>query len=287
MTTSKKPFFSIIIPTLNEEKHLPVLLADLSKQTFQDFEVIIIDGQSTDKTIEKSKSFKDKLPSLTILTSQIKNVSVQRNMGANNARGTYLIFNDADNRLPSFFLEGIKYNLCVRPVDLFTCWCSPDSNQSYDKTISTYLNILVEIAYLIKQPVGFGAMIGCTQNAFKVIGGFDPKIGFAEDTEFIKQGFKKKLSFIVYHNPRYTYSLRRFRHTGKLKLLRQYAILNIKYFTNQNVDQSTEYPMGGSHLESNTPTPNFIETILASFKGKKTTPKIIDRIRALLSLEEN
>ena len=54
----KKPFFSIIIPTLNEEKYLPHLLADLAKQTFQDFEVIVIDGQSTDQTVPKTKLFK-------------------------------------------------------------------------------------------------------------------------------------------------------------------------------------------------------------------------------------
>ena len=58
---SQRPFFSIIIPSLNEEKYLPLLLEDLSQQTFKSFEVIIIDGKSEDKTIELAKTFNKKL----------------------------------------------------------------------------------------------------------------------------------------------------------------------------------------------------------------------------------
>ncbi|KKT87511.1 MAG: Cell wall biogenesis glycosyltransferase, partial [Candidatus Collierbacteria bacterium GW2011_GWD2_45_10] len=97
MTLTRKPFFSVIIPALNEEKYLPLLLADLAKQTTRDFEVIIIDGNSKDKTVAKAKLFKNKLPLLTILSSPVRNVSVQRNQGATKATGRYLLFNDADN----------------------------------------------------------------------------------------------------------------------------------------------------------------------------------------------
>ncbi|MFH1244651.1 MAG: glycosyltransferase, partial [bacterium] len=54
---TKKPFFSLIIPALNEAKYLPLLLDDLSKQTFLDFEVIVVDGNSDDQTVAKAKSF--------------------------------------------------------------------------------------------------------------------------------------------------------------------------------------------------------------------------------------
>jgi len=52
---TKEPFFSIIIPCLNEEKSLPLLLKDLAGQTLQDFEVIVVDGQSQDKTVVKAE----------------------------------------------------------------------------------------------------------------------------------------------------------------------------------------------------------------------------------------
>jgi len=53
-----KPFFSIVIPTLNEEKCLPRLLDDLTQQKEKDFEVIVIDGRSDDQTVKKAKNLK-------------------------------------------------------------------------------------------------------------------------------------------------------------------------------------------------------------------------------------
>jgi len=284
---TKEPFFSIVIPCLNEEKSLPFLLKDLSNQTFQGFEVIVVDGQSKDKTVEKAKEYKAKLPSLKILSSKIRNVSVQRNMGGEAGKGVYLLFNDADNRLPKHFLEGIKYNQTVKPTDMFTTWCLPDSNKSSDKAVATYLNLLAETGYLLGNPGALGAMIGCRRNIFSKIGGFNPKVGFAEDTEFIRQGYRKGFSFSIIHEPRYVYSLRRFRKIGTLKLIQKYAVLNLKYMTNQKVDQEKEYPMGGEYPSKAKPTPEFLKNLQAVFIEKKSKKKISNRIKALLSLEEN
>lgn len=283
----KEPFFSIVIPCLNEERSLPLLLKDLSKQTLQDYEVIVVDGHSTDETVAKAKEFKKILPSITILSSKIRNVSVQRNMGGEAAKGKYLLFNDADNRLPSHFLEGVKYHQSVKPTDMFTTWSLPDSGKSSDKAIATYLNLLIESGLLLGTPGALGAMIGCRRHIFGKIGGFNPEVGFAEDTEFIRQGYKKGYTFSIIHDPRYVYSLRRFRKVGTLKLLQKYAVLNIKYITNQKVDQKKEYPMGGEYLKGDKETPEFFKNLQTLFLNKVPRGKIIDRIRALLSLEES
>jgi len=288
MKTVNKPFFSIIIPALNEEKYLPMLLSDLSRQTIRDFEVIVVDGYSTDKTVQKAKTFSGKLPSLNVLVSKKRNVSVQRNMGAEKAIGKYLLFNDADNRLPDYFLEGVHYQLHVKPLDLFTNWFNSDSHLASDKAVATYMDIMVEAASLLNQPAAYGALIGCRKSIFNKVGGFNPEVGFAEDTEFVNRGYKKGFSFGVYHEPRFTYSFRRFRKVGKLKLLQKYAGLNLKYLTNQKVDQPKEYPMGGGYLEEEARiTTGLADLIKRTFKKKSGKTKIVDRIRALLSLEES
>lgn len=288
MESKTKPFFSIVVPCLNEEKHLPHLLEDLSKQTFSNFEIIVIDGLSEDNTIAVAKSFKSKFPNIKVFKSSIRNVSFQRNMGADHSEGTYIIFNDADNRIPSYFLEGVHYQLQVKKYDLFTTWCNPDTNNRSDKTISNYFNFLIETASLLNNPAALGAMIGCRKSIFKSIGGFDRNIGFAEDTEFVNRGHRKGYSFGVFHEPRYNYSLRRFRKIGTIKLIQRYAVLNIKFLTNQKVDQVKEYPMGGAYLEeTGNTTPDFIKTIQAAFKKKTKKIKISDHIKALLSLEED
>ncbi|KKS92941.1 MAG: Glycosyl transferase family 2, partial [Candidatus Collierbacteria bacterium GW2011_GWC2_43_12] len=281
-------FFSIVIPVLNEEKYLPLLLRDLSEQKIHDFEVIIVDGHSTDNSIKNAKIFNKLLPSLTIVNSEVRNVSVQRNLGAKISKGKYLLFNDADNRLPDYFLEGVRFQLHVKPIDIFTCWFHPDSQRSSDKAVATYMNLLVETASILNQPAAYGAMIGCLRKIYQKIGGFNPEVGFAEDTEFVNRGFKKGFSFGVIHEPRFVYSFRRFRKIGKIKLIQKYALLNLKYLTNQKVDQKKEYPMGGGYLESNAKiSPDFIKTIQKVLKNKGTRSKIIDKIRSLISLEEN
>lgn len=284
---NKEPFFSIVIPCLNEEKSLPLLLKDLTNQTLQDFEVIVVDGHSKDKTVEYANKYKKSLPSLVILPSKIRNVSVQRNMGGEAGKGTYLLFNDADNRLPKHFLEGVKYHIGVKPTDMFTTWCLPDSNRRSDKAIATNLNLLTETGLLLGTPGALGAMIGCRRKIFGKIGGFNPEVAFAEDSEFIRQGHRKGFSFSILREPRYVYSLRRFRKIGTLKLLQKYAVLNLKILTNQKVDQKKEYPMGGGYLEKTETTSNFFKDLRSIFIKKGPKKKIVDQIKALLSLEES
>ena len=52
---------SIIIPTLNEEKYLPLLLESIKKQNFSDYEIILADAGSTDKTLEIAKKYNCKI----------------------------------------------------------------------------------------------------------------------------------------------------------------------------------------------------------------------------------
>jgi glycosyltransferase involved in cell wall biosynthesis len=101
-----KVFFSVIIPALNEEHFLPRLLRSLQKQQFTNFEVILVDSESKDKTISEAKKFGKYFP-LTILTNTKRNVSRSRNMGAEKANGEYIFFIDADNSINSNFSSNI------------------------------------------------------------------------------------------------------------------------------------------------------------------------------------
>lgn len=118
----QKPFFSIVIPTLNEAQYLPHLLSDLADQTYTNFEIIHVDAHSDDSTTTESEKFNK---TLVIKTTQsdIKNVSHQRNLDIELAKGDWIIFMDADNRLPKYFLDGIRYRLAQKPsTDIFTTW---------------------------------------------------------------------------------------------------------------------------------------------------------------------
>ncbi len=280
---TKKPFFSIIIPALNEEKYLPLLLSDLAKQTIDDFEVILVDGKSEDNTIKETLTYKNKIKSLEIATSEVRNVSIQRNLGAKMSSGEYLVFNDADNRLPEYFLEGLRFQLRMHPVDLFTCWTDTSSKESKDKAIATACNMLIEASFLTKSPSAFGAMIGCRRQIFSKTPKFNPQVGFAEDTDFVRKSFELGFTFKVFRTPRYIYSLRRFHSQGTLKVIQKSAKLLLKYLTNKPIDQEKEYPMGGKNF-SNT-NPDLIQKINNLLNTPIKAPKIFEKLQKIIESE--
>ena len=248
------PFFSIIIPTLNEAKYLPKLLANLKDQTMHDFEVIVVDAKSADKTLLVAEKFRPKLPLLTLITSPKKNVSYQRNLGVKKASAKVLLFIDADTQLPKFYLDGIKYKLSKNPADIFITWLRPDTSNGQDKAIAAIINLGFEAGKFIDKPTGMGAMLGITKTAFKKLQGFSSDIHYAEDQEFIRRAVEANLKFIIFKDPMYVYSFRRFRQQGTLKALRKYAKLQSQLLQNGYFNNSENYPMGGHIFKSAPPT---------------------------------
>ena len=90
---------SIVIPTLNEEKYLPILLQSIKKQDFKDYEIIISDAFSIDKTIEIAKEY-----GARVIRDKKKLPARQRNNGVKIAKGEIILFLDADTKLPDDFL---------------------------------------------------------------------------------------------------------------------------------------------------------------------------------------
>ncbi len=97
----KIPNLTIIIPTLNEALHLPLLLADLNAWPY-DFELTIIDGGSTDLTISIAQ-----IQGVNIIKSPKKNRGYQLKIGALNAIGDWLLFIHADSRLEPSWVKSL------------------------------------------------------------------------------------------------------------------------------------------------------------------------------------
>jgi glycosyltransferase involved in cell wall biosynthesis len=244
--TDHRPFFSVIIPTLNEEKYLPRLLRNLSSQYYRDFEVIVVDGSSADQTVSQAKSFVSKLP-LQILVSAKSNVSNQRNLGAEKAAGKYLLFMDADVQIPPYYLTGSFYRILQHKPDAFTHWCVPDIEKPGNVLFARMYNFSLETGKKIAFESTFGAMFGCKREIFLKMGGFDAKIKFAEDRNFVQKVVRAGHSFSIFHDPTFKISLRRFRKEGTLKSVQQYARVYIKSLTKQEIKQDEDFPMGGNY----------------------------------------
>ena len=97
----KLPSLTVIIPTLNEALHLPLLLADLNQWPY-DFEIIIIDGGSKDLTISIAQ-----IQGINVINSHQNNRGYQLKLGALNASSNWMLFIHADSRLEQSWVKSL------------------------------------------------------------------------------------------------------------------------------------------------------------------------------------
>ncbi|OGG09057.1 hypothetical protein A2154_03425 [Candidatus Gottesmanbacteria bacterium RBG_16_43_7] len=262
-----RPRFSIIIPTLNEEQYLPVLLKSLAVQTSQDFEVIIADGTSTDRTVEIARSFKNKLPKLSIVISQTANLPLQRNLGAKNASGNWLVFADADGLLLPYFIERITDFVEHSKATVFTTWFRPDSEVPGDALITLLANISIEMSVIIKRPHAPGPLTIIERNAFFSVGGFDENVKYLEDYDLSYRLRKQRgIGLEVLRETLCIWSLRRLRTKGTLRYAQTYAKSALSVIINKPLRNLPGYIMGGQVYDQKKKP--LTEPVIKSFQEK-------------------
>ena len=99
------PFFSIVIPLYNKANFILATLKSVSDQTFENYEIIVINDGSTDESLSKIEALK--LPKLSIHTQENKGLSAARNRGVTLARGQYVALLDADDIWKPTYLKSM------------------------------------------------------------------------------------------------------------------------------------------------------------------------------------
>ena len=222
---------SIIIPTLNEEKYLPFLLESIKKQKFTpfrnsqfltgftDYEIIVADANSQDRTLEIARSFGCKVVSGGLPARG-------RNQGAKVAQGEIFLFTDADNIFPSEnFLENLIGEFKKRNLGIATFPIYP-KGKKIDKILYGICNNLVN---LTQYPAAFNSIL-VKREIFEKVGGFNEEIKIGEDQYFVKMAKKYGKFGFIKTEPVLT-SPRRLEKEGRLKTyLKYYLIASIHFF---------------------------------------------------------
>lgn len=246
MAESQPVRFSVIIPTLNEEHFLPQLLQSLHHQTDKHFEVIVVDGRSKDKTVEKANIFKEHLQHLSVVVSPKASLPLQRNLGAKQATGEWLAFVDADSVLMPYFFERIGKFLDAHKSDVIASWCQPDSDKPGEALIALFANMMIEGSLIFKRPFTPGPLTLVRRAVFESVGGYDESHKYHEDVDFGLRLHQKGVNPDVIRETLYVWSLRRIRTENKLKVLQQYLISAIPIlFLNTSMKYMPGYTMGG------------------------------------------
>lgn len=110
---------SIIIPTYNVEAYISETLESfLSQKTIYKFEIIIVDDESTDNTIEVIECYKKNYSNISLYTQKNSGAGFCRNRGITLARGQYIYFCDADDYVIGDFIENCLHTLNKDSLDI-------------------------------------------------------------------------------------------------------------------------------------------------------------------------
>jgi glycosyltransferase involved in cell wall biosynthesis len=208
--------FSVIIPALNEERHVGALLSDVASQTRMPDEVLVVDAGSDDNTVAVARRF-----GFARLLDGERPVARGRNLGGRSARGDVLIFLDTDTRLPERFFESFLAEFEERSLDIACPKYLPYRSTPVIEGFHALFNLLTR-AFEGLLPSGAGHCIAVRGKVFKESRGFDPRLKF-DDIELVRRlakgrrfGIGEELVFV---------SDRRYKEEGTPRMILRYSLL--------------------------------------------------------------
>lgn len=192
---------SVIIPAYNEEKYLGKCLDSLNKQTFTNFETILVDDGSTDRTKLIASEYLVKIWSISH-----GGAGQARNFGIEKARGKIIVFLDADMIFERNFLKNLTKPIiegkCIGTYsqsefinNLNNIWskCWNINNDIYDNHRMNVNNLFSKLV--------FRAIL---KDKFLESGGFNPHLGYMDDHSLYKYGISPlavKNAIFYHRNP--------------------------------------------------------------------------------------
>ena len=206
---------SIIIPTLNEEDNLKKLLQSIKSQDFDNYEIIVADAGSKDKTKKIAKEFNCNI---------VKGGSPAkgRNTGAKSAKGNLFLFLDADVALKSNTLKKVLKEFKKKNLKIATFFLLPSGKKKTPKFLFTFFyNIPI---FLLEKGLPHAAMgILIDKKLFNKLGGFDEKVTLAEDHDLARRA-KKLGKYGILKEAKLLVSSRRFKKEGWIGTYLKYLL---------------------------------------------------------------
>ena len=180
--SQKVPTLSIIIPTLNEANHLPLLFADLNAWPYQ-LDLTIVDGGSKDLTISIAE-----IKGVNVIKNIQPNRGYQLNIGASNAKADWMLFLHADSRLdPKWVTRLLKITKSKKSKH--SAWYF-DFKIKRDNLEFRILEIAVALrSYFLQKPYGDQGLL-IHKDLYYLSGGFS-SLKIMEDLELIERITKK------------------------------------------------------------------------------------------------
>ncbi|MBR3041003.1 MAG: glycosyltransferase family 2 protein [Lachnospiraceae bacterium] len=200
---------SIIVPIYNKEYCIFNTVKCIQNQTFEDFELLLIDDGSKDRSGKICDALSSRDARIKTFHTPNRGVSAARNLGIRKAKGKYIGFIDADDSVDKTFLEKLYSAIKKNNADLAVCDYYQTKNR--EKTVHTYQNhhsgnAMFEIIRQDLQCIVWNKLY--VREKIKHL--FDENITLCEDSIFCAWYCQDNLPKIAYvHEVLYGYSVRR------------------------------------------------------------------------------
>lgn len=224
---------SIIIPVLNEAKTIVTLLDYLSENIAEknETEIIIVDGGSTDGTLESVRAYKNENLTISLISSE-KGRAKQMNAGAYEASGDILYFLHADSIPPKKFDTLIRTE--IERGNTAGCFRLKFDNPHPLLKFSEWFT-----RFNFKFCRGGDQSLFVTTDAFNQLGGYNETYSIYEDCEFINRLYDAEGFTII--KDYITTSSRKYTQNGTWKLQYHFTIIHLKKWTGASPQQLSEY----------------------------------------------
>lgn len=184
-----KKLFSIVLPVYNKEKSIFSTVTSILNQTFQDYELIIINDGSTDNTEKVLKQIKSE--KINYIYSENNGVSSARNLGIENAQYDWIAFIDGDDLWDKNYLEVIQRYIAEFPeYSIFSTAIkyNENGNEYYPKYSINLKNkefLIIENFFKasLGDPILSSSSTVVKSNLIKSVGGFPIGIKMGEDLD--------------------------------------------------------------------------------------------------------
>ncbi len=125
------PFISIIVPVYNSETYLSFCIESILSQSFKDFELLLVDNNSSDKSLDICKRYSERNSRIKVFSQKKPGVSAARNLGLDNACGEYVMFVDSDDFVKENYISCFVDCKNMYP-DCNNIWCRYDNLNNYN-----------------------------------------------------------------------------------------------------------------------------------------------------------
>ena len=174
--------FSVVIPLYNKELSISNTIQSVLDQTFQNFEIVIVNDGSTDNSVKEVEKFDDKR--IRLIHQKNQGVSAARNRGIEEAKYEWVAFLDADDLWRENHLKTLDDMIKKYPIDKVFTTSYIQSNQTETEKPNNTIDVIDNyFKAALERRVTWTSIMCANKEVFDKVGGFNIKLSRGEDLD--------------------------------------------------------------------------------------------------------